>query len=192
MTMRKVPKRVGSMASASRVTLLAPVVHAMLAGVAAGKRRPRAFAFITQPRRSGHGAGSAMHAISGARRALRPRGRCDGHATLFQLRSDTEPPCVASVATGATAAASPLADDPEPVRARGSSPDRAPGEQLLGAVCPAPGPSSEPGARTGPTLNRAGTPQPGVVTDGLRAGGGGVWSNLFAHMWGRGVGEAAR
>src|SRR5918911_2301755 len=112
MTMRKVPKRVGSMASASRVTLLAPAVHAIPGGVAAGKRRPRAFAFITQPRRSGHAAGSAMQAITGARRALQLRGRCDGHATLFQVHSNTGRPCVAYVATGATAAASPLADDP--------------------------------------------------------------------------------
>src|SRR2546430_14719501 len=111
MRMRKVPKGGGSMASASRVTPLAPVVHAMPAGVAAGKRRPRAFAFITQPRRSGHAAGSAMHASSGARRALQLRGRCEGNATLFQLRSDTGPPCVAHVATGATAAASPVGDD---------------------------------------------------------------------------------
>src|SRR5918912_637359 len=109
MTMRKVPKRVGSTASASRVTVLAPVVHTRAAGAAAGKRRPRAFAFITQPRRSGHAAGSAMQAITGARRALQLRGRCDGHATLFQVRSNTGP-----------------------------SWDQALAEQFLGAVCPPP------------------------------------------------------
>src|SRR5438067_4389253 len=100
MTMRKVPKRVGSMASASRVTLLAPVAYAMAGVVAAGKRRPRAFAFIAQPRRSGHAAGSATQAIAGARRALQLRGSCDGHATLFQVCSNTGPPCVADVANG--------------------------------------------------------------------------------------------
>src|ERR687883_265166 len=110
MTMRKVPKRVGSMASASRVTLLAPLVHTRPAGAAAGKRRPRAFAFITQPRRSGHAAGSAMQGITGTRRALRPRGRCGGNATLFQVRSNTGPLGIAYVATGA-AAARPLGDD---------------------------------------------------------------------------------
>ena len=90
-----------------------------------------------------------MQAISGARQALRPRGLCGGHATLFQVRSNTGPPCVAYVATGATAAASPLADDPDPMRARGSSPDRALAEQLLDAVCPPPvlllGVAQEPG-----------------------------------------------
>ena len=42
--MRKVPKRVGSIADARPVTLLAPVAHAMPGGGEVGKRRPRAFA----------------------------------------------------------------------------------------------------------------------------------------------------
>jgi hypothetical protein len=57
---------------------------------------------------------------------------------LFQVRSNTGRPGVAYVATGAAAAARSPADDPDPVRARGSSRDQALAEQLLGAVCPPP------------------------------------------------------
>src|SRR5437763_11134966 len=73
MTMRKVPKRVGSIASARLVTLLVLVVETMAGGVEAGKPRLRALAFISIPRRSGHAAGSAMPTVAGA---LRLTGLC--------------------------------------------------------------------------------------------------------------------